>query len=331
MYSFCGHPRGVGIPSRRGWCHGRVRCSAFNFRRSGSPEHSERAHREVVLFLAQRELESAFQRLVNMEMYEEARQVASQQEKLQELASEELEGGGEEAGLGGIASLFKRKQDKGAGEAEVSQDDRKPKLDDGEVVVKLLSLRTDLQRAIDGEDYARASAVRDEILEIENEVERQKKASKDLAQREPKYSLGQCVVHWQDGWTGVVCGMQQEKRKKSVKNPDEGSVREVEELVYSYHVLPSSQYWKKRSSEGVCVALVDESELNAPQPPATWRSVHGSDPENFLIYHPYMYLLFYGQDGEGNYVPSKKLRDKYKKQRKDVYWNGGSSSEGEDA
>ena len=37
--------------------------------------------------------------------------------------------------------------------------------------------------------------------------------------------------------------------------------------------------------------------------------------------------MFYGQDGEGNYVPSKKLRDKFNKQRKDVYWNEGGSSE----
>ena len=33
------------------------------------------------------------------------------------------------------------------------------------------------------------------------------------------------------------------------------------------------------------------------------------------------YLLFYGQDGEGNYVPSKKLREKYKRERRDVYWS----------
>ena len=67
---------------------------------------------------------------------------------------------------------------------------------------------------------------------------------------------------------------------------------------------------------------LQESELTAPKPPATWRSVHGTDPETFITSHPYMYLLFYGQDGEGNYVPSKKLRDKYKRERRDVYWNG---------
>ena len=30
-----------------------------------------------------------------------------------------------------------------------------------------------------------------------------------------------------------------------------------------------------------------------------------------------------GQDGEGNYVPSKKLREKFKRERKDVYWSDG--------
>merc|ERR1719261_1954247 len=90
------------------------RCATFNFRRSKAPEHSERAHREVVLFLAQRELESAFQRLVNMEMYEEARQVASQQEKLQEIVNEEFVEGSDKEGSGGgrgiTATLFGRRQ-----------------------------------------------------------------------------------------------------------------------------------------------------------------------------------------------------------------------------
>jgi hypothetical protein len=77
-----------------------------------------------------------------------------------------------------------------------------------------------------------------------------------------------------------------------------------------------------------CVSLVEESELNAPTPPATWRSVRGQDPQDpdFLISHPYMYLMFYGQDGEGNYVPSKKLRDKFKKQRRDAYWSDGEGN-----
>ena len=294
---------------------GSVACGAsggpFNFRKSGRPSHSEATHREVVLFLAQRELESAFQRLVNMEMYEEARQVASQQEKLQEIVDEEdLSSGSEESG-GGLFSSKKAKAPKS-----------EPKQSDGDVVAKLLQLRTDLQRAIDSEDYKRASVVRDQILAIEAEMDKQR-ASRPLVKREPKYSLGQCVVHWQDGWTGVVCGMQQDEQDLKRKTPEGSQVSK--EVVYKYHVLPDVRYWPKKRNMGPCVSLVEEGDLNAPQPPATWRSVHGSDPENFLISHPYMYLMFYGQDGEGNYVPSKKLRDKFNKQRKDVYWNDGSS------
>jgi len=288
-------------------CRASFAFNAFNFRRSKGPSHSEKAHREIVLFLAQRELESAFQRLVNMEMYEEARQVASQQEKLQEIVDEQNSNGEKQSAAA----------EKGFDESVQS---------DGDVVVMLLSLRTDLQRAIDSEDYEKASKVRDEILKIENEMAKQR-ASKPSMKREPKYSLGQCVVHWKDGWTGVVCGMQHDEQSVKRKNPDTRESFESKELVYNYHVLPDVKYWPKPRNTGPCVALVSESELNAPQPPATWRSVHGSDPESFLISHPYMYLMFYGQDGEGNYVPSKKLRDKFNKQRKDVYWNEGGSSE----
>ena len=124
-----------------------------------------------------------------------------------------------------------------------------------------------------------------------------------------------------------MCGMQHDEQSVKRKNPDTRESFESKELVYNYHVLPDVKYWPKPRNTGPGVALVSESELNAPQPPATWRSVHGSDPESFLISHPYMYLMFYGQDGEGNYVPSKKLRDKFNKQRKDVYWNEGGSSE----
>ena len=144
---------------------------AFNFRRSGRPEHSEKAHREVVLFLAQRELESAFQRLVNMEMYEEARQIASQQEKLQEIVEGETSAGLDSASSSDDTS------------AEGNAND---KLNDGEVVVKLLSLRTDLQRAIDNEDYARASVVRDEILEIEDAMQKQKSSKPPVKKNKPK-------------------------------------------------------------------------------------------------------------------------------------------------
>jgi len=231
-----------------------------------------------------------------MEMYEEARQVASQQEKLQEIVDEDfVEGSDKESGGGGrgiTATLFGRRQQ---GSEARDEEEKGEKYDDGEVVVKVLSLRTDLQRAIDEEDYARASKVRDQILEIEREMEKQRQNAKPVVKREPKYSLGQCVVHWEDGWTGVVCGLQQERRKRKRKNVEERSSEEVEETVYTYHVLPDAKYWPKQRNTGPCVALVDEGDLNAPAPPATWRSVHGSAPETFLISHPYMYGLFLGE------------------------------------
>ena len=89
------------------------------------------------------------------------------------------------------------------------------------------------------------------------EKRRARLESNAAKQVEPKLTLGQCVVHWKDGWTGVVYGMQQEEREKKVKDVEEKTASVVKEAVYCYHVLPSAQYWPKRREGGPCVAFVE--------------------------------------------------------------------------
>ncbi|PNH09980.1 hypothetical protein TSOC_003325 [Tetrabaena socialis] len=67
--------------------------------------------------------------------------------------------------------------------------------------------------------------------------------------------------------------------------------------------------------------------LHAPEmdgeDPRSWAEVHGSDP----LQHPYLYILFLGLDGRGDYVPCRQLRDKYNVQRRDVYRPGEDGSD----
>lgn len=62
------------------------------------------------------------------------------------------------------------------------------------------------------------------------------------------------------------------------------------------------------------MAYLPEELLDAPAEPQTWTGMFGRDP----LQHPYMYLLFLGQDNDGNMIPCKALREKYSQARRDV-------------
>lgn len=55
----------------------------------------------------------------------------------------------------------------------------------------------------------------------------------------------------------------------------------------------------------------------------SWVEVYGNDP----LQHPYLYILFLGMDGRGDYVPCRQLRDKYNVQRRDVHRPGEGDEE----
>lgn len=50
------------------------------------------------------------------------------------------------------------------------------------------------------------------------------------------------------------------------------------------------------------------------QPPSTWKSERGDD----VFQHPYTNFLFLGDDENGDFIPTRALRDKYKQPRIDV-------------
>eukprot|EP00951_Prasinocladus_malaysianus_P022130 scaffold184789_cov37-Prasinocladus_malaysianus.AAC.1 len=71
------------------------------------------------------------------------------------------------------------------------------------------------------------------------------------------------------------------------------------------------------SDEMPPVAYVAEELVKVPKE-QTWSDAHGSEG----VRHPYAYLLFLGQDGEGNMLPVTSLRERYRQERKDVYAPG---------
>lgn len=233
------------------------------------------------------QIDNVYQKLLNLEMYEEAREIARHAERLQEEVQEVRRG---------------------------PRGDLDPVVSDADTVVELLQMRTDLTRAVEAEDYAKAAEIRDRIIEIENTVDGGKP---EAAHHEPKYRLGQCVVHSASGWEGVVCGIEWGK----IEGDGEDNESKHQPL---YQVLPSLKYWVREADKvaGAMVCSLQEDELSAPEPPATWKSEHGDTD----IQHPYLYFLFYGVDGQGNFVPVKSLREKYAIDRWDVY---GSEGEGD--
>ena len=301
---------------RAGWFENLRRTRDADDGGDGGPPivHNLRAHKEVAALILKQEIQRQETVLLNMEMYEEAREVARQAEELQEMTSADQSG--------------------------VAGDDPNA-VSDADAVVRLLQLRTDLTRAVDGEVYQEAARVRDEIVALEKQLEAQS-AARDAGglspTSDPKYRLGQCVVHWKSGWTGVICGVDSVCKDEDPKwlegmrkGPADGEGPWASQAFY--HVLPDLRFWarseaaiKQLAGTGALVAYYPEDELSAPEAPETWRSQHGDEG----ISHPYIYYLFYGKDGAGDYVPSRVLRDKWRVERRDVYWNNEEPGEGED-
>lgn len=71
---------------------------------------------------------------------------------------------------------------------------------------------------------------------------------------------------------------------------------------------------------GGCALIVAYTHVQSPE---TWSEQHG-DGSSFM--HPFAGMLFLGNDHEGDFLPSKPLREKYSAQRRDV----GPSDEDDD-
>ncbi|KAG2489687.1 hypothetical protein HYH03_011796 [Edaphochlamys debaryana] len=278
-------------------------------RPSGERERSMLVNEEVVYFIFQLDLDTQLQRCLNYEAYEAAQEVRKKRTRVDEA----------------VAAMRDRKSRNTGAPASATR------LGAADFAAEGLRLRTEMQRAIEAENYSEAAKYRDLLKELETAS---KKAAALAAEWDttnagaggPKLRLGQRVTHTQLGYRAVVVGWDaqccesEDWISQSKADKLKGGIRQV-----FYHLLVDARDWEY-DPHLPPVAYVAEELLTCPeldtaedgQPGKSWSEMYGNDP----LQHPYLYILFLGMDGRGDYVPCRQLRDKYSVQRRDVYRPG---------
>ncbi|XP_026434026.1 clp protease adapter protein ClpF, chloroplastic-like isoform X2 [Papaver somniferum] len=142
-------------------------------------ERSETANEDILIFFFQLDLATRAQCALNMEQYEVAQQFRN---KLAEVESEVIQQ--REAKSGSTSK----------GEAQ-------------DKAISILRLRSNLQKAIENENYVLAAEIRDQISNLETES--LAASAKALAFENVQYAfrLGQKVRHKLFGYRAIICGM----------------------------------------------------------------------------------------------------------------------------
>ncbi|XP_050905845.1 clp protease adapter protein ClpF, chloroplastic isoform X1 [Lathyrus oleraceus] len=243
-----------------------------------SVEQSESANEDILMFFFQLDLATRVQCALNMEEYDIAQQLRN---KLTEVRLVEEEVIKQQQSKRGLSSKSDA-QDKG---------------------LSIIRLRSDLQSAIENEDYALAAKLRDEISKLE--AESLAVSAKALAHENAQYvfRLGQKVKHKIFGYRAIIVGMDPVCSESNswmenaqVKKLSRGSTQPF------YQVLVDV-----RAEPDLLVAYVAEENLLIPDKPDKGR-----------FDHPYMSFLFYGMDSAGDFIPIKQLREKYNKPRHEI-------------
>ncbi|RWR95642.1 UVR domain-containing protein [Cinnamomum micranthum f. kanehirae] len=244
--------------------------------KNASSEHSESANEDILLFFFQLDLATRVQCALNMEQYEIAQQLRN---KLTEVEAEVIK---QQEAKRGPASSKSEAQDK---------------------AINILCLRADMQKAIEGENYALAAELRDEISKLE--AESLAASAKALAYENAQYAfrLGQKVRHKVFGYRAVICGMDPVCCESSswmetahVDKLSRGSNQPFYQVLVDVHADPN-----------LLVTYVPEENLLAFEQPDLGR-----------FDHPYLSFLFYGIDGAGDFIPIKQLREKYNRPRHEL-------------
>ncbi|XP_061976864.1 clp protease adapter protein ClpF, chloroplastic isoform X1 [Populus nigra] len=144
-----------------------------------SSERSESANEDILIFFFQLDLATRVQYALNVEQYDIAQQLRN---KLTEVEGEVI-----------------RQQEAKRGSSSKSEAQDK--------AISIIRLRSDLQNAIENENYAVAAGLRDQISELE--AESLAASAKALVYENAQYAfrLGQKVKHKTFGYQAVVCGM----------------------------------------------------------------------------------------------------------------------------
>ncbi|WVZ68724.1 hypothetical protein U9M48_017628 [Paspalum notatum var. saurae] len=234
-------------------------------------ERSESANEDILIFYFQMDLQTRIQYALNIEQFDVAKQL---REKLTEIETEII-----------------RQREAKRGSSKTEAQDK---------ALNLLRVRADLQKAIDGENYALAAGLRDEIAKLE--AESLAVSAKALAYQNVKYAfrLGQKVRHKVHGYRGVICGMDPvccESKSwmvtANVEKLSKGPNQPFYQVLVDVYVDPE-----------LLVAYVAEENLSAAE-----------ESEKGRFDHPYIEFLFYGEDTAGDFIPIKQLREKYDQPR----------------
>lgn len=172
-----------------------------------------------------------------------------------------------------------------------------------------LQLRSDLQRAIEDEDYAEAAAIRDKLQAVEKDSLVAALSAQAASSRGKNvlYRLGQRIVHKEERWTGIICGWDPCCCESADWMAGRAAVNDLSNGGQQpfYQVLVDAE----------ATGLYDVAYLPQERLLPYEDMVSESDEEPAEIKHPYTYLLFFGMDKKGNYIPTRALREKYKAQR----------------
>ncbi|KAK3042345.1 hypothetical protein RJ639_002391 [Escallonia herrerae] len=253
-----------------------------------SSERSDSANEDVLIFFYQLDLATRVQYALNLEQYEIAKQLRT---KLTEVETEVI-----------------RLQETKSGSSSKSEAQDK--------AISILRLRADLQNAIECENYALASELRDGILKLEAESLAASVKAQAYKNAEFSFRLGQKVRHRKFGYRAVICGMdpiccessswmKTAYVEKLTRGPDQPF----------YQVLVDV-----RADPNLLVTYVAEENLLMLDQPDTDR-----------FDHPYVSFLFYGTDAAGDFIPVKQLREKYNRPRHELPYDPQDEKSGEDS
>lgn len=268
-------------------------------------ERSLLINKEVVLFLFQLEMDSQLQRALTYENFDAAREVRARRQQVDNALRElqEIKGPGCGARVAGRSDAV-------------------------EYAPQIMTLKAQMAEAAAAEKYDEAAALRDRLRELEAAAaEAADAAAQYLCPvEEPRFALGEMVLHSTKGYRGVVCGWDLACCESEEWQAAAGisSLQQGTDQVF-YHVLVDARDWPP-GGDHPPVAYVAEELLTA----GSSVDFASETPLDGSFEHPYSYLLFLGADGQGNMVPCRQLRDKYCVERRDIYSAGESRWEEED-
>ncbi|GHP04125.1 hypothetical protein PPROV_000287900 [Pycnococcus provasolii] len=282
-------------------------------------EHSAHANEELMLMFFQMDLDVRLQRALNLDAFDAANEIRKRRDDVDQ-------------------ALARLMENQPGGAARERASAKQASLD---AAADGIILRGQLAQAIEEERYADAAQLRDKIAALEEAASGSSGSADELiltASRANAFVLGQTVRHAQHGYYGVVAGFDAACRESDAFLDASGASSAPRGTSQPFYlVLPDERTWMSASG-GVgfgqgdvppaVVSYVPEDMLQQCEPPPSddddaqaeeaeaEEDVSSSlpslaPPAPTGVSHPYLYLLYYGADGNGNFSPTKRLKERF--------------------